>query len=368
MKELYYIVKSNLHYYPPCVSQIRILKDLGVKVTVLYGSSDEKILNDLSQEGIQSIHLEDPRDVLPGKLDKINNWLTFRHKLLNRMKQFDRENSVLWFGNAESLMPMAGALNQWSYVASFLELLDHSKMRLKLLAPLARKAEVVTTCEETRSYLMKYWFGLDKVPYTIPNKPYFVPYQRKEIPTNEVAKTILEETKNSKFVIYQGIFQNPEYMNTIAQVMHDHYPDMYLVMMGIDKYNIVGGVKAIHERTIAVDYIPAPQHLQVTANAYIGVLFYKPDSLNKVFCAPNKIFEYSYFGLPIIGNDIPGLVNTIGKAKAGICSDFSYDSILNAFETIEAHYDKMSQNAIAFYQSVDNVKTIQRIAEGIKVL
>ena len=41
MKVLY-IVKTQLHYYPPCISQIRMLKDLGYDVEVLYGTSNER--------------------------------------------------------------------------------------------------------------------------------------------------------------------------------------------------------------------------------------------------------------------------------------------------------------------------------------
>ncbi len=361
-KMLYYVVKSALHYYPPCISQIRILNDLGIDVTVIYGSSDNAVLDILRSEGVNLVQLTDPRGKYPGKLDKINNWLQFRKAAKKYLKGISKEDSVLWFGNAESVIPLSGLLSGRKYIVSFLELLDKHPQKLKAVTPLAKEAAVVTTCEETRSYLMQSWFNLEKLPYTIPNKPYNVPFSRGTIPTTEAGLSILEETKGAKFVIYQGIFQNPEYMNAIAQVMHDYFPDMYLVLMGIDKYNIVENVKKIHKNTISVNYIPSPLHLQVTSNAYIGVLYYKPDELNKVFCAPNKIFEYSYFGLPIIGNDIPGLKNTIGKAKAGVCIDFSYESVFEAFTAISQNYSQMSKNAVDFYNSVDNVDTIRKIA------
>ena len=45
IKKVFYVVKSELHYFPPCVSQIRMLNDLGVNVTVVYGSSDSKVID-----------------------------------------------------------------------------------------------------------------------------------------------------------------------------------------------------------------------------------------------------------------------------------------------------------------------------------
>ena len=126
-------------------------------------------------------------------------------------------------------------------------------------------------------------------------------------------------------------------------------------------------IKEINPNTIYSEYIPAPLHLEVTSNAEIGLLFYDPDTLNKAFCAPNKIFEYSVFGLPIIGNNIPGLYNTIGRAKAGICTDFSYEGIKKALEEIYSHYDEYSSMAYKFYDSVDNVKTMRTIAEKLRL-
>ena len=237
-KKLYYVVKSALHYYPPCISQIRILNDLGVDVTVVYGSSDSAVLDILRSEGVKLVELTDPREKYPGKLDKINNWLQFRKAAKKYFDGISNEDSVLWFGNAESVMPLFGLLSERKYIISFLELLDKHPKKLKTVAPLAKKASVVTTCEETRSYLMQSWFGLKKLPYTIPNKPYNVPFSRGTTPTTEAGLSILKETNGKKFVIYQGIFQNPEYMNAIAQVMNDHFPDMYLVLMG-DRKSVV---------------------------------------------------------------------------------------------------------------------------------
>ena len=43
-EKVLYITKSKLHYYPPCVSQIKMLRDLKCDVTVLYGSCEKSVL------------------------------------------------------------------------------------------------------------------------------------------------------------------------------------------------------------------------------------------------------------------------------------------------------------------------------------
>lgn len=362
-----YITKSRLHYYPPCVSQIKMLKDLGCDITVLYGSCEDGVLKDLRSVGIECIQLIDSRGKAPGVFDKAINWLLFRESLSKYLRSIDRKNTLLWFGNAETLLPMKGKLFGFSYVITYLELLDTMKLRLLLLKNMSRNAKAIVTCEETRSYLMKYWFGLEKLPYTMPNKPYTVQAQKKCIPTTAEGQKILREVNGRKFIIYQGIFQDYEYLKCVAEVLKVEFPEYCFVMMGIDKNHVVERIKKINPNTVFSNYIPAPRHLEITANADIGLLFYNPDSLNKAFCAPNKIFEYSYFGLPILGNSIPGLRNTIGSAKAGECVDFTPDNVSWALHRMIDNYDKYSRHSKDFYDSVNNLKTMRGIVEELRV-
>lgn len=363
-----YITKSRLHYYPPCVSQIKMLKDLKCDVTVLYGSCEENVLEELRLLGIECVQLSDSRNKLPGALDKVLNWVLFRKSLTTYLKSVEKDTTLLWFGNAETLLPMKGGLVGFSYVVTYLELLDTMKMRLLLLKGMSQKAKAVVTCEETRSYLMKYWFDLKKLPYTMPNKPYAVQAKKNCIPTTDKGRDILKKVNGRKFVIYQGIFQDFDYLKCVAEVLRKEFPDYCFVMMGIDKNHVVDRIKKINPNTIYSDYIPAPKHLEVTANADIGLLFYNPDSLNKAFCAPNKIFEYSYFGLPILGNNIPGLRNTIGSAKAGECVEFTFDNVSLALHKMIEKYNEYTKFSRAFYDSVDNLKTMEAIVNEVQVL
>ena len=56
-----------------------------------------------------------------------------------------------------------------------------------------------------------------------------------------------------------------------------------------------------------------PKHLSIVKLADIGILTYVADSgsINPVFCAPNKIWEYAKYGIPMLCNDIPGLKYTV---------------------------------------------------------
>ena len=77
-RKVIYLVKSNLHYYPPCMAQIQMLDDLGIEVEVWYGSSASNALEILSKRGIKLVPLSDKRLAKRGKLDSLLNWLNFR--------------------------------------------------------------------------------------------------------------------------------------------------------------------------------------------------------------------------------------------------------------------------------------------------
>ena len=127
-----------------------------------------------------------------------------------------------------------------------------------------------------------------------------------------------------------------------------------LLLMGIDKYHSVDKIKEIYDKVEYVSYIPAPYHLEITSYAHIGIVFYRDDCLNKVFCAPNKIYEYS------------GLKNTVGNAGAAECIDMKKDNIIKSIKKIEADYATYSANAKKFFAGTDNFETMKEMMEKIE--
>ena len=64
-RKVIYIVKSNLHYYPPCMAQIQMLDDLGIETEVWYGSSAPKALEILEKLPVEEKGKNAPPSVLP---------------------------------------------------------------------------------------------------------------------------------------------------------------------------------------------------------------------------------------------------------------------------------------------------------------
>ena len=352
MKKVIYIVKSELHIYPPCVTQIRLLNKAGVKVEVLFGSCNHVVTEIFEKEGIPYKELRDVRGKFKGGLDKLNNYYCFRKSLIKELKGRDITETVLWFGNAETLLSMKGALSSYTYAITFLELLDDHPFRMKLLKKLAQKSLFNISCEETRAYIMKGWWQLNKLPYIMPNKPYDNPSEMAKL-SDKDAISILNEIGDKKIILYQGLIKDRAILGELVKAVNRLGEEYVLLLMGSDRENIIPELKKQSNKVFS-GWVTAPRHLQVTAKAYLGIVYYDGMyCLNNAFCAPNKIYEYGAFGVPMLANNIPGLRNTVGCNGAAVCIDLTEDKIFEAINMIDANYEVMSRSSLEFYQKTD---------------
>ena len=84
--------------------------------------------------------------------------------------------------------------------------------------------------------------------------------------------------------------------------------------------------------------------------------------LNALYCAPNKIFEYSGYGIPMISTDVLALREPFEKYDMGICLEvLDTDHIVSAIRQIESKHKKMSDNCIFYYNSIDLDEIIENI-------
>ncbi len=364
-KKIIYIVKSDLAFYPPCMSQIRMIHDLGIDIEVWFGSSKETAKRILDDAGIPYVELIDPHLLKKGLADTAYNWALFRRALLSHLRSAWKSDYLLWFGTAESAMPMMGVLGRYPYILTALELYDDQPAKARLLGMLCKGAIAVAACEIGRAYIMKTQWGLKSLPFVFPNKPYGLEPNTDMPRSCEETKNIAAELKGKKTILYQGLFQRPQYVAPIAEALAALDAGYVFVLMGRDRYGTVEAMRQIYNDTSYYEFVPSPKHLEITSRAHIGVVLYDDTSLNKAFCAPNKIYEYSAFGIPMLANRLPGLVSTVEAYEAGICVDLIPLRIAEAIKEIEARYEEFSMNSCRFYQKVDNLKVMKELLGSV---
>ena len=364
--KIIYVVKNQLHFYPPCVSQIRMLKRLGLDIEVLYGTSEQTALRVFDRERIPYKKISNIPPITNGKIKKLIDWYRFRCDFRKEIKKYDKNKIYIWFGNIETLIPMRGILKKYKYISSSLELLERNEIKAVLAKSLAKNALITTACEETRAYIMKDRWNLKSLPYVFPNKPFEMNTKRNQSGTTSKTKEIINKIKNKNVIIYQGLIQNTDELLEFAKALKKFNKNYVFLLMGLDKFNSFMKIKEIYNETFFIEYVPAPLHLEITSHAKIGICFYRPNVLNNAYCAPNKIYEYTGFGIPIICNENPGLKNTVGSAGAAECVKLNSDKIYNALRKIDNNYEKYSKNAIKFYNETDNLETMKSLINDLE--
>lgn len=84
IKKTVYILKPSVDIYPPCVSQIRIIKDLGYEIEVWFGHCGVATRSLLEASGVSMIQLRFAPDSTTSKVGKLRNWLEYRHAVLKK--------------------------------------------------------------------------------------------------------------------------------------------------------------------------------------------------------------------------------------------------------------------------------------------
>lgn len=364
------IHKNQIQKRPPVISSLLILADLGHEVTLITTGINDFWKNELRRRGIMYHIVIDNKYKFPF-LSKILNYKEFGKGCFQIIKSIikNRHNGLVWVESAYTMMALSEQLKDYNYVLQIQELHEKSKLQQKYIDKLIHDAKAVFMPEYNRTLLYKVWYNLEKTPVVLPNKPYILLSNEdaeKVIKDNE---SVLTKLKDKKIILYQGGISRTRMLDKICQAIILLNNDYHLLLVGPEQTpGIIDELKSITPEITHIKFIPAPNHLAFCKIAHIGFVFYAPESLNNLYCAPNKIFEYSAYGLPMLGNDIPGLRYTIGINQAGVTvNPESVDDIADGIKRIERDYNIYQEKTRLFYQSVDNKQTISEIINTIQL-
>ena len=271
----------------------------------------------------------------------------------------DRESyDLLWIIHENTAIEFTDILGDKSYLLSIYELHDTQPSFLKQLEPVAQNALRVIAPEYNRACILKFWLQLDYIPSVIPNKPYAHPRKR------DIDNMWFTNTSGKKVLLYQGYLNKNRSIDTICAAVEQMH-DWMLLLLGKGEPDYVRHLTESFPNIVHVDFVEPPHHLDVTSWARVGIVKYDWYDLNHAYCAPNKTWEYAGFGIPMIGNELPGLRYTIGQYGAGICTNLdSIDCIRAAIMQIDHNYEEFSKNATKYYNSFDIKKALDDIVKG----
>lgn len=351
MKKIIILCKGALDKAVPIISIAQALRASGNNVSIICSSISHGLKNELTEINIHVLPLEIEDNKFDTKTSRIGrklfHWLRFRIKINIILKTSTQD--ILYVATADTAIALRGILDKYKYILHLRELYDQYPIYMKLIKKPAQQAVKVVVPEENRAYLYYILLKLKSIPTVIPNKPFYHPSQTK-MPIDFLGAEIKQKLVNKKNIIYQGPIHTERNIGKLIKACA-MLPDYNFILMGED-HGLIESYRAINPNIIHIPFVRPPLHLNITSWAYIGVISYDFHSLNTIYCAPNKIWEFSGFGIPVLCNINPGIKNIIDKSGAGVAVDFNNEKeLISAISIINDNHEQIGIKAWELYRS-----------------
>lgn len=362
-EQILLVCKPPLETLPPVMSAALTLRGLGYAVSAVTSSVAGVTREYLQDRGVGVVELDDRKDSRRGALGKGLRWVRF-HYQISRYLKAGEPCPLLWIGSADTAISMGPSLLKRSYILQIHELYDRLPFYRSALRPFARRARCVVVPEATRADIYRYWYDLPSPPVVVPNKFAESELTPRAPVRDATARELLEGVIGTgKIVLYQGLITPERDIRPLAAAVSELGPPWRFVAMGRD-LGFVPEVARVCPDLIHIPFVDPPLHLDVTSHAHVGLLTYTPSSLNHLFCAPNKVWEFAGMGVPMVCDDIPALRAQVGAAGAGICVDFANRSaVIDALLKIDRLYGDYRARAQELYHSVSIPQLIARAVD-----
>lgn len=360
-KQLVIVQKTKVSTFPPLMAAIEALSRLGVCITLICGDELEENMRFLHKYCARVIMLNIPD--AKNTFEKLLVWSRIRRHVWKTIKKEDLMNHTFYLPTADTVLAMGPKTMKLHYILNLYELYDEAPVYLRSLKKYALRASLITCPDYTRAHIFRVWWKLAKTPIVIPNRPLGRPTLEGQLPKS--VEDILGKIKGKKIIHYQGLITSDRDLAPICYAIKE-LSEFVLVLMGRET-EYLEKLLAISDRIIYIPFVLPPKHLIVTKIARIGMLSYDHSCLTNIFCAPNKIWEYASLGVPMLGNDIPGLKNVIEPARMGMCADYAnVDQIKKCIIAIDENYEQYSKNSYEYFDSVTMSGMYDPIVEQIK--
>jgi glycosyltransferase involved in cell wall biosynthesis len=282
----------------------------------------------------------------------------YRLRVKKILNEFKNQQCLLWVEGNYTILSLYGIINKFKYILQIQEL-HKNIIEYLAIKKYISNATIVFMPEYNRAFFFKILFKLESLPIVLHNKPEFIPSSAEIESLKYKYCSYLKFFKNKKILLYQGGLSTERDLSPFLRAINKLDDSYGVIFLGQD-YGVIDRYKKLCSRLVHIPYVSAPDYLVFTSMAYIGIVTYVGDTLNNAYCAPNKIFEYSAFSIPMIGNDIPGLRYPFLEYNIGVIVNINDESsIRSAIEMVERNYSKFSKQSSLYYKKINNQETLK---------
>lgn len=305
----------------------------------------------------RSVQISDQFIIKKEKVFRIND-LKFLLKLLFTNFQLilagKKYKSSIYFANDLDTLLAATVLSKLNrgkliydshelYNEQFINTSIFLKKSLEIIErSLIKKSDVVITVNDSIAEVLSNRYTIP-LPTTLLNCPNY----------KKLAKQEKQEVRNYAKLVYLGKYIPGRGLEEIIQSMK-YVENAVLFLRGFgdleSKLIKIVEEEKLENKVKFLEPVPMTEIVKSLADFDIGIVPYKPVSLNNKLATPNKIFEYMMAGLAISSSDIPELRKIVLSNDLGTV--FYPDSI----ESISNAINKMTQNKSELEKMKNNSK------------
>jgi|GEM_PF-2603440 len=326
---------------PPLLTSAACMANEGAIVRVFSSSSSPECSKYLREHRVQ-VSVQGNSRSPRSRLKRFAVRANLGARLLREIRGFRPD--CIWYHSHDAMKYglVPGALRSKLLVAHAHEMCDNFPLLRRIQSIILRTADLVITPEINRAWILKQQARTDAPFFIVPNRQLEDMYP--DPLEGAITQAIYLENGGAlsckRFLLYQGAFFRDRCIPEIVQafrMLKD--PQTGLILLGYDPYSARNRAMIPlaegDNRIVFVPRLAPPRHMLVTKGSFGGILCYAPRSLNNVYCAPNKLFEYAQYGLGLVLPDYPGIAAINQEYGLGyVCNPLEPTSILQAMSKL----------------------------------
>lgn len=306
----------------------------------------------------------------------LTNYMRFRQVAKRIIKHADIKNTLFYLHDYYSILlaPVVKSV-KGTFIYDAHELLlkapgQKYSLREKLFIwaekRWAKDAYRVIAANAEREAVMKEVYGLTNTL----NVLNIADYKYKQ-----VAGTIVTD---ADWIVYQGVVTESRKLSFFIKALR-YLPSNYKLMIigggpdgGPGDRELLEGIakaEGLLDRVHFTGRLANKDMMEKLKECKVGIITYPFNTYNNIYCSPNKIYEYTAIGMPVISSKQPFLKKVISDYKIGGLFDFE-DSVTFAksVEEIISHYDEYTANIPAFIKDYNIAKEKEKFVNALSPL
>ena len=193
---------------------------------------------------------------------------------------------------------------------------------------IVKKVDLLVCASKQRAEIMQNHYGLKSTPTVVPN------ISQLEINDDDLDTSNIISSldgffkKEGQTVVYAGVVTTSRRINELFDAVVATADKCKLLIVGDGDALPSLKQNAVRHPELSVAFtgkVPYKCLGSILSRCDIGFLYYPIDTLNNIYCASNKIYEYASVELPMLANENPTVKRILDKEQIGISTgDFKY--------------------------------------------